>query len=97
MPRAAKEIVDIRSLARSHTASCVRVLASIMIAPKAPPNARVTAAGLLLDRGWGRAPVSIEGPDGGDIRVVIRQIIETVGESVAEEDAKLIEHEDSKD
>jgi hypothetical protein len=34
------------------------------------------AAGILLDRGWGRALQSHVGEDGGDIRVTIRQIIE---------------------
>lgn len=90
MPRAAKEIVDIKSLARSHTATCIKVLANIVTAPKAQPGARVAAAGILLDRGWGKAPATLTGADGGDIRVVIRQIIETATES----DPKLIEHED---
>lgn len=45
---------DIRSLARSHTATAIRVLAGIMGEPKAPASARVTAAQVLLDRGWGK-------------------------------------------
>ena len=39
---------------------------------KAPPNARVSAASVLLDRGWGKAPQEHTGLDGGDIRVTIR-------------------------
>jgi len=53
----------------------------------------VTAATALLDRGWGRAPLQLTGEDGGDIRVVIRQIIETAVQSV-EDETKLIEHDD---
>jgi len=40
------------------------------------PAARVTAAGILLDRGWGRAPQPHTGEGGSDIRIVIRQIID---------------------
>jgi len=37
---------------------------------------RAPAAGILLDRGWGRAPQAHTGEDSGDIRVIIRQIVE---------------------
>lgn len=50
----AKAPTDLRSLARSHTASAVRTLARIMAEPDAPPAARVSAASVLLDRGWGK-------------------------------------------
>jgi hypothetical protein len=36
----------------------------------------VSAASILLDRGWGRAPQPHAGEDGNDIRVTIRQIVE---------------------
>jgi len=52
------------------------VLAGIVSQEAMPPAARVTAAGILLDRGWGRAPQPHTGEDGKDIRVVIRQITE---------------------
>ena len=67
---------DLRSLARGHTALCIKVLAGIVSQEAMPPAARVTAAGILLDRGWGRAPQPHTGEDGKDIRVVIRQITE---------------------
>ena len=41
-----------------------------------PPAARVQAANILLDRGWGKPPQAHTGEEGGEIRVVIRQIIE---------------------
>ena len=77
MPRAAKEIVDIRSLARSHTTTAIKVLAGIMSEPEAAPAARVTAACQLLDRGWGKPAQMVTGADGGDIKVIIRQIIDS--------------------
>jgi hypothetical protein len=46
---------DIRSLCRAYTAESVRVLASIMRQPEHSDAARIAAANILLDRGWGRA------------------------------------------
>ena len=36
---------------------------------------RVSAAGILLDRGWGRAPQPHGGEDGKDIRIPIRKMV----------------------
>lgn len=82
MPRVAKQIVDIKSLARAHTETCVKVLAGIVMQPKAPPPARVAAAGILLDRGWGKAPQAHTGENGeGDICITIRKIVEAISET----------------
>lgn len=44
----------------------------------ASEGARVQAAGILLDRGWGKAAQPVTGQDGeGDIRITIRNIIES--------------------
>ncbi len=51
----AKSLVEIRSLARSHTRTAVRVLVGIMRCKDATPAARVSAANAILDRGWGKA------------------------------------------
>jgi hypothetical protein len=59
-------------------------------APRAPSeagmsgSARVAAAGILLDRGWGKEPVTVAGEDGGEIKIVIRRLVD-------EDNAKLIE------
>ena len=67
---------DLRSLARGHTELCIKVLAGIVSQEAVPPAARVSAAGILLDRGWGRVPQAPAGEDGeGDIKVVIRHIV----------------------
>ena len=55
----AKTPAEIRSLARAHTASAIKVLVGIMLQAKAPPAARVSAANALLDRGWGRPALSM--------------------------------------
>jgi hypothetical protein len=67
---------DLRSLARGHTELCIKVLAGIVSQDAIPPAARVTAAGILLDRGWGRAPQPHVGEDGGDLRITIGKIVE---------------------
>ena len=40
-----------------------------------PPAARVSAAGILLDRGWGRAPQPHIGEDDKEVRIIIRDVI----------------------
>jgi hypothetical protein len=56
----AKSPIDIRSLARSHTETAIRTLASIMNMSDAPHAARISAAEALLDRGWGKPKQMIE-------------------------------------
>jgi hypothetical protein len=75
MPR--KKIpADLRSLARGHTALCIRTLSGIVSNDGAPAAARVSAAGLLLERGWGKAVQPIAGDDGEPLTIVVRQILE---------------------
>jgi hypothetical protein len=60
------------------TVSAVNVLIGIMEAKRSPPATRVAAATALLDRGWGKPPLSVTGKDGDDdIRITIREIVET--------------------
>ena len=56
----AQAIADVRDLARKHTAVAVETLSAIMIDGTAPKSARVAAANGILDRGWGKAPQTIE-------------------------------------
>ena len=67
---------DIRSLCRAYTGEAIRHLAAIMRQREYSPAARVQAANILLDRGWGKPPQAHTGEDDGDIRVTIRQIVE---------------------
>ena len=43
----------IASLARSYTDTAIKTLAGIMMEQTSPPMARIVAAKVLLDRGWG--------------------------------------------
>ena len=72
----AKPLVEIRSLARSHTRTAVRVLVGIMRCKDATPAARVSAANAILDRGWGKATQPLE--NGGDSPLELIHRIERV-------------------
>jgi hypothetical protein len=73
---------DLRSLARGHTALCIKVLAGIVSQEAVPAAAaRVSAAVILLDRGWGRPAQVHSGEDGGSIQVIIRHIADVTGEA----------------
>ena len=53
------------------------MLAGIVSQEAVPPAARVSAAGILLDRGWGRAPQPQVGENGeNDIKITVRNITE---------------------
>ena len=66
---------DLRSLARGHTELCIKVLAGIVSQEAVAPAARVSAAGILLDRGWGRPAQPVTGEDGGgEIQITIRDL-----------------------
>lgn len=70
-------------MARAHTETMVRVLASVANSSEAD-GARVQAAGILLDRGWGKAEQVHSGGVDGDIRITIRTILEDTRAKVIE-------------
>lgn len=55
--------MEVRSLARSHTTMAINTLAGIAREGK-NESARVAAAQVLLDRGWGRPAQPQTGEDG---------------------------------
>ena len=55
-----KAVVEVVELARTHTVAAISTLAEVAANHKAPPAARVAAASVLLDRGWGKAPQTVE-------------------------------------
>jgi hypothetical protein len=69
MPRA---VTEIRSIARSHTRTAIKVLVGIMSSEAATAAARVTAANAILDRGWGKPPQSLQSGDGGALELIHR-------------------------
>ena len=59
-PRGRIKDAELRALAREHTALAVNTLVEIARDRRNKPTARTAAANSLLDRGWGRAAVSVE-------------------------------------
>ena len=53
-------IAEIQQLARKHTEEAINTLAAIMQDTSLSPAARVSAANVLLDRGYGKAPQFID-------------------------------------
>jgi hypothetical protein len=72
-----KNLVHIASLARSYTDTAIKTLAGIMMEPSAPARARIAAAAILLDRGWGKAKEMHEhsGPDSNRLKKIVREIV----------------------
>jgi hypothetical protein len=76
-PLPAKRIpAQIRSLCRAYTGEAVRSLAAMMRNADAPPRARIRAADILLDRGWGKAPQPHTGENDKAIEIILRNITE---------------------
>jgi hypothetical protein len=69
MPRA---VTEIRSLARSYTRTAINVLVGVMRSKDATHTARLAAANAILDRGWGKAPQSLETADKSAIELIHR-------------------------
>jgi hypothetical protein len=59
---------DARLLARSHGVEAVEKLVAVMKDPSASHMAQILAANAILERGWGRPPMSVEMYDGGDVQ-----------------------------
>lgn len=66
----ARTPIEIRSLARSHTETAIRVLVDIMRSADATPAARASAANMILDRGWGKAAQPLENSDEGVLQLI---------------------------
>ena len=61
----------VRTLARAHTEDAMRALVEICNDKTAPPAARVSAAGHILDRGYGKPAQEIISEGSGPIGFVI--------------------------
>jgi len=68
--------LDLKSLARSYTETAVQTLGGIASTGESEAS-RVAAAIALLDRGWGKPNQPHDAHVDGDIRVIIRTIVES--------------------
>ena len=67
-----KSVLQIRSLARSHTRTALNVLIGIMRNANATAPARIAAANAILDRGWGKATQPVGNGDEGALELIHR-------------------------
>ncbi len=81
-----KTLVQIRSLARSHTRTAINALVGVMRSKNATHAARVSAANAILDRGWGRPPQALENGGEGALELIhrIERVIVGPGNSESE-------------
>ena len=86
----AKAPAQIRSLARAHTETALKVLAGIMNQEDCPAAARVSAATAILDRGWGKPTQPIAGDD--DAAPITQRIVREIVDprNIADTDAASI-------
>ncbi len=68
------DIEPVWKQAREYTGEALRVAAGLMRDEGQPGSTRLGAAGLLLDRGWGKAPIMVAGDAERPIRVDVRAI-----------------------
>ncbi|QPF95165.1 hypothetical protein IC761_11050 [Bradyrhizobium commune] len=68
----ARTPTEIRTLARSHTRTAIKVLVGVMRSDDATPAARVSAANAILDRGWGKAAQTMENGEDGVLQLIHR-------------------------
>ena len=67
-----KTLVEISSLARSHTKTAINALVGVMRSRKATHAARISAANAILDRGWGKPPQALENGEDGALELIHR-------------------------
>jgi hypothetical protein len=70
-----KTPLELDSLARSYTEECIRQIANVL-SKDADTGRRLTAAGMILDRGWGRPKQDNKHEISGEIRVILRKMLE---------------------
>ena len=68
----ARILPEIRSLARGHTSTALKVLVGIMRSDEATPAVRLSAANAILDRGWGKAAQPVENGEEGAVETIHR-------------------------
>jgi hypothetical protein len=69
---AKRTVVEVRSLARSHTRTAINALLGVLRSKDATHAARVSAATAILDRGWGRPAQALRNGDDGALELIHR-------------------------
>jgi hypothetical protein len=73
LPRKAKKLVDVSSLARGHTERAIQRLAGIMDCSE-DEGVVIAASKVLLDRGWGKP--AQDNTVHGELKITIRKLLD---------------------
>ena len=73
-PKLPEDIKHVRELARLYTPQAVQALVDTL--KDGGWSAKVAAANVLLDRGWGKPEQPIVGDEGGPVRHMVRIVFE---------------------
>jgi len=65
---------ELSEMAKEYAPEALTTLRDIMCDKEEPAAARVSAANTILDRGYGKAPQALTGPDGGPVQHEIRRV-----------------------
>jgi hypothetical protein len=71
-----KDLTWLKSLCRSHTEANIRMIAGYANSEEIEPELRMRAASILLERGWGKPQQDTTHEVKGEIKVVLRQMLE---------------------
>lgn len=71
-------MLDLQALARTHTRQAIWTIKHVMASEDAPPGERLKAAGMLLDRGWGKPVQPVAGSVNENVTIVIRKVLEDI-------------------
>lgn len=74
--KAKKELQD---MAKDHAKEALETLRKIMTNDQEPAAARVSAANAILDRGYGKPPQALTGPDGGPMQHEVKTLADFYG------------------
>ena len=71
-----KEPTQLDSLARAYTEVSIQTLGNYVNGPNTEPDIKIRAISILLDRGWGRPKQDNTHTLSGEVRVVLRKMLE---------------------
>jgi len=68
--------VELDSLARAYTEVSVQTLGNYINSPQVEPDIKLRAIAIILDRGWGRPKQDNNHTVSGEVRVILRKMLE---------------------
>jgi hypothetical protein len=77
MPNPSKKTpTELDSLARAYTEVSIQTLGNYVNGPHTDPDIKIRAIAILLDRGWGKPKTDNNHTISGEVRVILRKMLE---------------------